>query len=240
MTQSASSSHGNPRRRAVVGIALLIAVAFGAAMLPVNAWLETASVWIAANPMPGRFLFVAGFVVLAALMVPGSVLMLSGGYLFGMTLGLPLVVIGIALGALASSFVSRTLARDWLAARFAQDKRFKAIDRAVANRGLLIVFLSRLSLLIPYNVLNLIYGLTGIPLGRMTVATGIGMIPAAALYTYLGSIAGNFDELVANRSQEDWLGQLVLVSGLIMVIIVTIVIHRTATRELKRELGSDV
>jgi uncharacterized membrane protein YdjX (TVP38/TMEM64 family) len=234
-----TSQQANTRRRAILGVALLVAVVAAAVTLPVNEWLEAAAKWIEVNPLTGRFLFVAGFAVFTALMVPGSILMLSGGYLFGMTLGLPLVVIGVACGALASSFLSRTLARDWLAARFANDERFKAIDRAVAKKGFLIVFLSRLSLLIPYNVLNVFYGLTGIPLAKMTLATGLGMIPAAALYTYLGSIAGSFGELMANRSQQDWVGQLVLISGLVMVVVVTVVIHRTATRELKRELDAD-
>lgn len=234
--QQTSEAAAKTQLRAILGIGLLVAMVVAAITLPVNEWLGVAATWIEENPLPGRILFVAGFIVLTALMVPGSVLMLCGGYLFGMALGFPLTAIAIALGALASSFVSRTLARDWLAQRFAEDARFKAIDRAVANKGFLIVLLSRLSLLIPYNVLNLIYGLSGISLLKMTTATAIGMIPAVALYTYLGSIAGNFDELIANRSQQDWVSQLVLFSGLVMVIVVTLVIHRTATRELQREL----
>ncbi|MGB5245322.1 MAG: TVP38/TMEM64 family protein [Woeseia sp.] len=236
--QQQNSSGNDSRARAILGIVLLIGVVVAASTLPITDWLELASVWIAANPLPGRFLFVAGFVALTVLMVPGSILMLCGGYLFGLTLGIPLVSVSIALGSLASSFVSRTLARDWLARRFAEDVRFQAIDRAVARKGFLIVVLSRLSLLIPYNVLNVIYGLSGIALGKMTVATWLGMLPAVTLYTYLGSIAGDFDNLTANRTDQDWVSQVVLVSGLVMVVIVSIVIHRTATRELKRELDS--
>lgn len=232
-------SSNSDRHRAMFGLALLVAVVIALVTLPINDWLELAAVWIEDNALLGRFLFVAGAVLLTTLMVPGSIIMLSGGFLFGLQLGLPLVSISIGLGALAGGLISRTLARDWLAARFENDPRFKAIDRAVEKKGFLIVFLSRLSLLMPYNLLNLLYGLSGISLSRMALASWLGMTPAVILYTYLGSIAGNFDELVSKQQQSDWVGQLIFFSGIAMVAIVTYVIHRTATRELKRELESD-
>lgn len=232
------SGQATSRNRALLGAGLLIGMVVALTTLPINEWLEVASVWIDDHPLPGRVLFVAGAIFLIVLMVPGSIVMLSGGFLFGLKQGVPLVAVSIAIGALAQSFVSRTLVRDWLAAKFENDARFRAIDKAVARKGFMIVFLSRLSLLIPYNLLNLIYGLSGVPLTRMAVATALGMLPAVLLYTYLGSIAGDFDELMAKQSQGDWVNQLVIISGLVMIVVVTYVIHRTATRELKRELGN--
>ena len=223
----------------MLGAALLVTMIVALSVLPVDEWLELASVWIEDNPLPGRILFVTGCVVLTAMMVPGSILMLCGGFLFGLKLGIPMVSMGIGLGAFAGALVSRTLARDWLTEKFRNDARFKAIDRAVAKKGFMIVFLSRLSLLIPFNLLNLLYGLSAISLAKMTLATWLGMTPAVVLYTYLGSIAGDFDKLLDKQAQGDWVGQLVVVSGLIMVVIVTYVIHRTATRELKRELQAE-
>lgn len=233
-----SGRHSN-RNRAAIGILLLLAIVVSAIMLPLREWLDVASAWIDVNPLSGRLIFIAAFIALTILMVPGSILMLSGGYLFGLGIGLPLVSVGIALGAGAASFVSRTIARDWLAQHFAGDARFQAIDRAVAKKGFLIVLLSRLSLLIPFNLLNLIYGLSGISLIRMILATWVGMTPAVILYTYLGSIAGSLDELFSSDTQNDLLGKTILVSGLVMVGIVTFVVHRTATRELKRELEAN-
>lgn len=223
----------------MLGIALLVSMVVAFSVLPVEEWLELASVWIDDNPLPGRFLFVAGCMVLTAMMVPGSILMLCGGFLFGLKLGIPIVSVAIGLGAFAGALISRTLAREWLTETFKNDARFKAIDRAVAKKGFMIVFLSRLSLLMPYNLLNLLYGLSKISLAKMTLATWLGMTPAVVLYTYLGSIAGDFDKLLDKQSQSDWVSQLVVISGLIMVVIVTYVIHRTATRELKRELEDD-
>jgi len=161
---------------------------------------------------------------------------MAGGFLFGLLPALPLVSVGIGLGAGAAGLVARTLARESLAARFAHDRRFAVIDRAVARKGFQIVALSRLSLIMPYNLLNLIYGLTRIPLWKLTLGTWIGMTPSVVLYTYLGSVAGNIDEVFAGGN-EAWTGKLIVVSGLVMVAIVTWFIHRTATRALRQELG---
>ena len=224
------------RRRLLLAAGFLVAVVVAATLLPLEEWLGLSAGWIDAHPVAGRLLFVAAIILLSVMMVPGSLLMMCGGFLFGLQAALPLVSVGIALGAGAAGLITRTLARETVARRFAGDRRLLAIDRAVATRGLLIVTLSRLSLLIPFNLLNVIYGLSRIPLWKMTLGTWIGMTPAVVLYTYLGSVAGDMDAIFSG-DVDDRAGHAILVSGLVMVGIVTWVIHRTATRALKRELG---
>lgn len=224
------------RRRLLTAGGFLVAVILAATLLPLEDWLAASAGWIDAHPVTGRLLFILAVVVLSVLMVPGSLLMMCGGFLFGLLPALPLVSVGIGLGAGAAGLLARTLARDALARRFAGDRRYVAIDRAVATKGFLIVTLSRLSLLMPFNLLNVIYGLSRIPLWKMTLGTWLGMTPAVVLYTYLGSVAGDMDALFS-AEVDGRAGQFVVVSGLIMVGVVTWVIHRTATRALKRELG---
>ena len=144
-----------------------------------------------------------------------------------------------SLGAGAAALVTRTLGRDWLAERFADDRRFVVIDRAVAVKGFLIVTLSRLSLLMPYNLLNVIYGLSRIPLWKMTLGSWLGMTPSVVLYTYLGSVANDIEAVFAG-DVDGLTGRAIVVSGLVMVGVVTWIIHRTATRALRRELGEPV
>lgn len=224
------------RRRLLTALGFFALVVVAASVLPLREWLEFAAVWIAANPLTGRLLFVLAVVVLAVLMVPGSILMMSGGFLFGLGAALPLVWTGIGLGAGAAALVTRTLGRDWLAGRYAHDRRFVIIDRAVAVKGLLIVTLSRLSLLMPYNLLNVIYGLSRIPLWKMTLGSWLGMTPSVVLYTYLGSVANDIEAVFAG-DVDGRTGQAIVISGLVMVGVVTWIIHRTATRALRRELG---
>ncbi len=224
-------------RRLLLGVVLVAALAFSIWTLPLDNWLIASRSWVASHQLAGAVLYIATFIVLTMAMLPGSVLIASGGFLFGLTVGLPLASIGAGLGAGASAFLARTVARDWLLQRYADDSRFLAIDKAVARKGFLIVILTRLSLLMPYNLLNVIYGLTRIPLARMTVATWLGMTPAVVLYTYLGSVAANVEDLWSQGIDDSWTGRLILASGLAMIILVTFVIHRTATRALRHELG---
>jgi uncharacterized membrane protein YdjX (TVP38/TMEM64 family) len=227
------------RRRLFLGFSLVAAFVFSIWLLPLDSWLVASRSWVAAHAWTGALLFVAAFVLLTIAMVPGSVLLACGGYLFGLKTGLPLASISAALGAAGSALLARTLARDWLYSRFENDARFKAINKAVARKGFLIVSLTRLSLLMPYNLLNVIYGLSRIPLGRMTLATWLSMTPAVVLYTYLGSVAADVEDLWSKGIDDSWTGRAVLASGLLMIIIVTVVIHRTATRALRQELGGD-
>jgi len=220
----------------MLACALLALFVVGIWALPLDTWVQASAQWINRYPILGRVLFVLLFVALTVLMVPGSVLVLCGGFLFGTSVGAPLSWIGVTLGAAIVACLSRTIARDWLAGRFSGDPRFRAIDDAVAGRGFAIVLLTRLSLLMPFNVLNIIYGLSRIPLSTMTLATWIGMIPAVVLYSYLGATAKNIDQLFSGELDDGGTGEVILGIGLTFIAIVTYVIHRTATGALKRRL----
>lgn len=230
------AAHRSNRRRVLLGVILLLLLLAALLTLPLDEWLLQTRSWIERNTALGAVLFVIAFVVLTVAMVPGSLLMACGGFLFGLTLGLPIVWLGIGPGAGLSALISRTLARDWLAGRFKRDARFVAINDAVADKGLLIVTLSRLSLLMPFNLLNVIYGLSRIPLGKLIIGTWFGMTPAVVLYTYLGSAAADVEQLMARDLSNGLVGRLVVIGGLVMIAVVTFVVHRTATRALQREL----
>ncbi len=237
MTAPATPARGGGRGRAVAGALLLAMVLVAVFTLPLDVWLDGARGWIDRNPLLGRVLFVAGFAVGAACMVPGSVLTMSAGYLFGLAGGVPLALIGSALGAGIAALVSRTLLRGWLSRSFADSRRFQAVDRAIASRGFVIVLLTRLSLLIPYNVLNVMFGLTRIRLVTLVAATALGMVPAVALYVYLGSAARDVTDIIGGQVDTGRAGTVLFVVGLAAVAVATWLIHRTATRALKRELG---
>jgi uncharacterized membrane protein YdjX (TVP38/TMEM64 family) len=223
------------RRRLLLGIALIVVIAVGLSTLPLQHWLENASGWVTAHPVSGQATYAVLTVIATVLMVPGSILIMCGGYLFGLH-GVPVISLSLAFGAGVSARLCRTLMRGWLARRFASDPRFMAIDNAVAKKGFAIVALTRLSLLFPFNLLNVIYGLTRLPLLTMALATWLGMMPALVLYTYLGAAAQNLDQIFGGRIDTGWSGKAALVISLLLVALVTFIVHRTATRALKREL----
>lgn len=224
------------RGRAFAGAALLALLLLALWVMPLGQWFEAMAEWIGGQGVAGRVAFVALFVVATVLMVPGSILFAFGGYLFGLYEGAPLVWISVPLGAGCAALLARTLAREWLLKRFAGDPRFVAIDRAVAEKGWTIVTLSRLSLLMPFNLLNVLYGLTRIPMSTTTIGTWLGMTPSVVLYTYLGATVKDIDRIIAGDVDGGWIGQVLLVASIVLIIVVTVVIHRAATRALKQEL----
>lgn len=147
------------------------------------AWVESLGAW-------GPLAFILGYAALVVLAVPGSVLTIAAGSVFGVAEGTAYVFVAATLGANLCFLIGRYLARDWVARRIAADARFTAIDRAVGRAGRKIVFLLRLAPAFPFNLLNY-----GFPLTRVSfvdhVVGSLGMLPATLLYVYLGSIGGD-------------------------------------------------
>ena len=136
----------------------------------------------------GPIVFVTAYALACVAFVPASLLTLAAGALFGVVKGTILVLLGATLGALGAFLIARYVARDWVAQRIARDARFAAIDRAIAAQGRRVVFLLRLSPVIPFNVLNYALGLTQVRVVDYVVAS-VGMIPGTLLYVYTGNLA---------------------------------------------------
>ena len=117
-------------RVAVVALLLaaIVAVAIG---LPVASWITGAAAWAEPHRDVAGAMFVAVYVLAAVLVVPGSILTLAAGYLFGLPLGVALTSAGSVLGAAAAFVVGRFVARDWVEQRVATWPRFHALDAAM-------------------------------------------------------------------------------------------------------------
>ena len=114
---------------------------------------------------------------------------------------------------------------------------FQGLEQALRTRGFLVVFLTRLSLVIPFAVLNYAYGVSSVALSRYVPATALGMLPAVALYVYLGSVASDVDTLLAGTAGGPG-GTIIVVAGVLVMVLVTWIIHRTATAELRKHMSA--
>jgi uncharacterized membrane protein YdjX (TVP38/TMEM64 family) len=124
------------------------------------------------------------------LLLPGSILTLGAGVLFGVVNSSIAVSIAATLGATCAFLVGRYLPRVWVAKRIANNDKFKAVDEAVAKEGWKIVLLTRLSPVFPFNLLNYAFGLTQVRVRHYFFASWLGMIPGTIMYVYIGSLAG--------------------------------------------------
>lgn len=205
-------------------------------VLPFADWLAAAVGWAQEHPVAGPLIYVAGVVVATVMFLPGSVSMMIAGFLFGVAPGLLFAAIGIAVGAQSAFLVGRMVARGWIEQRVTGNRRLEAIEKGLHDEAFLIVVLTRLSLIIPFNVLNYAYGVTTVKATTHLLATTLGMLPAIALYVYLGTLARDLGQILAGEAAPSELGYWIAAAGIAAIIILTWFIHRTASRALARHL----
>jgi uncharacterized membrane protein YdjX (TVP38/TMEM64 family) len=153
--------------------------------------LRNALDWIRGLGALAPIAFIAIYIAACVLFLPGSILTIGAGVIFGVVRGTIYVSIAATLGATAAFLVGRYFARDWIAKKLDGNVKFKAIDEAVGREGWKIVLLTRLSPVFPFNLLNYAYGLTRVTLRDYFFASWAGMIPGTILYVYIGSLSGD-------------------------------------------------
>lgn len=219
---------------AVVVVGVLFALS---RIFDVQGAITTALEWVQSLGFLGYAVFVLIYVVACVFFIPGSLLTLGAGAIYGLLTGFILVSIGSTLGATAAFLVGRYFARDWVAAKVSGNARFRVIDEAVGKEGWKIVGLTRLSPVFPFTLLNYAYGLTKVSLPHYVIASWIGMMPGTVMYVYIGTLAGNIATLGTEES-DPGAGRLVLqVVGLLATIAVTVYVTHVARRALKQEVG---
>jgi uncharacterized membrane protein YdjX (TVP38/TMEM64 family) len=223
--------------RLVIAVALIAAVVAGLALLPVKDYLARLLESIEAVGPWGPVVLAGAYAVACVLFVPGSVLTLGAGFLFGVVYGTIAVSIGSVLGATASFLIGRTLLRGVIEKRIAAYPRFQAIDRAVGEQGFKIVLLTRLSPIFPFNLLNYAFGLTNVRLWQYVLASWIGMIPGTIMYVYLGSALKSLAEVAAGSPEGGTSQKVFFAVGLVMTIVATVVITRVARRALNEAVA---
>jgi uncharacterized membrane protein YdjX (TVP38/TMEM64 family) len=177
--------------------ALLVAGRYLGAVSTIRHLLE----WIASLGAIAPLAFVVLYILACVFLIPGSIVTIGAGVLFGLVRGVIWVSLGATIGATCAFLLGRYLARDWVAHKIAGNPRFRAIDAAVGREGWKIVALTRLSPVFPFNLLNYAYGLTRVRLRDYVIATWAGIIPGTAMYVYIGTLAGSVAGLssTANR-----------------------------------------
>jgi uncharacterized membrane protein YdjX (TVP38/TMEM64 family) len=211
---------------ALLGALLFLARQAGSLIPDFVRWVDDLGFW-------GPAVFILGYAVATVAFVPGSLLTLAGGAVFGLAKGSLWVFVGASLGAISSFLIARYLARAAIEKRMAGNKRFSAIDRAVGEEGRKIVFLLRLSPVFPFVLLNYGLGLTRVRLVDYVVAC-LGMIPGTLLYTYYGRVLGEVAVLAGGAAPErDTAYWITLAVGLVATLAVTTVVTRIAAKALK-------
>jgi uncharacterized membrane protein YdjX (TVP38/TMEM64 family) len=198
-------------------------------------WLAPAVLRLADMGPWAPVLFILLYIAAAVAIAPAFFLTVAAGAMFGVWRGSIIVFIGASLGASAVYVVGSRLSNIGWMQRIRRDPRVAAVHTALMGESVWIMFLLRLSPLVPYSVLNYALALSGVRYADYAVAL-VGMIPAIIMYTYYGKVVGDVAALAAGvappRGPEYYI---LLVVGLVAIVVSTTMITRAARRAIERQ-----
>jgi uncharacterized membrane protein YdjX (TVP38/TMEM64 family) len=187
-----------------------------ASLLPLAAWVERLDQlgpWREAG-------FVAAHIVATVLGVPGTLLVVAGGAMFGVAWGTLWSVLGATLGAIAAFALARYCLRRWCQRRFQHSPSLSQINAMLNGEAFWCVLALRLAPISPFNVLNFLLGLTPVSSRAYTLGTALGIIPGTALYTWVGAAGGQA------LSQRTWMPLAFALSGLAALSLTPLLLRR--------------
>ena len=228
-----------PRRaigRLITLIAIVIALALAMKFLPVRDWLRNFNDWVGQMGVAGIFIFIGVYAVATVLLAPGAILTIGAGFAFGLWKGFLAVSAGSTLGAALAFLVARFIARGKIEAIAKGNEKFRNIDNAIGQQGAKLVFLLRLSPVIPFNLSNYLYGLTGVKFWPYVLASWIGMMPGTLLYVYIGTAGKAAVSAAAGGEamKHGWQYWTFMSVGLAATIVVTIWVTKIARHAVRK------
>lgn len=199
--------------------------------------LRSALQWVESLGIIGGIAFIGIYIIATVAFLPGSILTLGAGIVFGVLLGAVYVFVGATLGAIAAFLVGRYLTRGWISKKIEGNQKFAAIDKAVAKEGFKIVLLTRLSPVFPFNLLNYAFGITGVSLNDYALGS-VGMIPGTIMYVYIGSLAGDLARIGTESQPTNLAIQWAIrIIGFIATVTVTVYVTRIARKALAEKVS---
>jgi pyruvate/2-oxoglutarate dehydrogenase complex dihydrolipoamide dehydrogenase (E3) component/uncharacterized membrane protein YdjX (TVP38/TMEM64 family) len=157
-------------------------------------WLDGVEAWRAERPLVAALAAFGIYVTVTALSLPVAIWMTLGiGAVFGFWTALLIVSFAASLGATLAFLAARFLVADWVRARFGD--RLRRIDEGMTRDGPLYLFTLRLVPVVPFFVVNLLFGLTRIPAAMFYGVSQAGMLPSTAVYVNAGTQLAQIDSV---------------------------------------------
>lgn len=168
--------------RPIVLLLIIISLLVTARLLDLGQYIDSLRSWIEALGPWGPIVFVLLYAAAVLAAIPGSALTVLAGALFGSVLGIAVVINAATLGASLAFLAARYFARDAVAHWLSRKDSFRRLDELTERHGAIIVALTRLVPLFPFNLLNYGFGLTRIRFWTYVIWSWICMLPGTILF----------------------------------------------------------
>ncbi len=211
--------------RPVALLAAIVTILILAKVVGLGERLGVVRDWIDSLGPIGPVVFIFLYIIAVVAALPGSALTVAAGALFGSTIGVVVVSIGATLGASLSFLIARYFARDAAAQWLATNERFSKLDQLTERHGAIIVALTRLVPLFPFNLLNYGFGLTRVPFWTYVFWSWLCMLPGTFLYV----IGADAITKGIEQGRVPW----ALIASLAGALAILIILIRYARRKLK-------
>ena len=150
----------------------------------------------AANRLTVIASYMMTYIMVTALSLPGAAIMtLAGGGMFGLLSGTIIVSFASTIGATLACFVSRFLLREWVQGKFGD--RLKTVNEGIASEGGFYLFSLRLVPVFPFFIINLVMGLTRLPLLKFYLVSQLGMLPGTIVFVNAGKEIAKIDSVAS-------------------------------------------
>ena len=199
----------------ILAALVIAALIIAGRVLPFREWLDAFGRWIEGLGPAGYALYVAAYALVTVLMMPAVLMMIAAGYFFGLLKGVA-IVSGARRSARRWRFSSPATSRGGAWSATPPDSRGTRRSTPPSGRRWRIVFLMRLSPLVPFVVSNYFYGLSAIPFRPYVLASWVGMIPLQFLYVSFG-VAGREATVPSEGPAAAWKWGLLAVGSLVTV-----------------------
>lgn len=208
-------------------LAAVVLVIVASSRLGAGEQLRALQDWIRSLGPAGPLVFIVLYAAATVAALPGSALSIAAGALFGPVLGVATVILAATLGASLAFLVSRYFARRSIERWLEGNERFRRLDELTERHGDIIVAITRLVPLFPFNLLNYGFGLTRVAFGTYVLWSFVCMLPGTILYV-VGAAA------VADALREGRIPW-VLVAVVALVLGIILVLGKQARRKLARD-----
>ena len=186
--------------------------------------------WFEKNGIMGIAAFIVLYVVLAVLLIPASFHKFVTGILFGFWAGFVIAFVGGMIAAVLPFLIAKRWLEPWTRKKIEGNEMLLSVEKAVLEDGYQTVFLTRISLVLPYGLLNYVYGLTNVSF-RDYMRGNVGMFVPAILYAWWGSQAADIAQ--ATNQSKDWSYWLAIIVSAIITILVIVRLRNLTLKHLE-------